>query len=696
MSIASKQHNATEKEITTILQELATHSAKSISRLEELQQELPAAACVVEQAALKLSEQFKTLTTAAQEQRDILQDMTAVKKSFTIDDEKLVLKDFVSLLSKTLNEAIEQILFISKKSMLMVYSMIDAIKNLDKIDRFAKNIQRITMQTNTLAVNAKIEASKVGEIGGGFLVVAGEVYGISTEIAELSERIHNRIHHIKGTTQTSYKILQEVATIDISDNIVVKQRLNNFMENLLEQSDSFQEMIQSAAMTAGALSETISSMVMELQFQDRNSQICENSVGIISQHGASLKTWLLHLQGYSAQKSTGSLQKYLVQQGGIPQPPKTWFGRRKSTPSAVISEIHTPPETDNKEMNAAALLQDFQALKQSEGIALQLLTELLPESASTVKASTIKLNQNFQELLAGAVQQGKIIQQMADTAGMLKSGNREVTLQDFTNMLYEMIDYSVEKILFVAKKIMSMLMSMDASIEALKEIQQFTGGIQKITAKTNILAMNATIEAMRAGQNGLSFAVVAKEVRNISLAISSLSLDIDQTIVAISTDIQASHDILKEISSADMTENILVKEKIDGCMHELLQQNIRFKDAMCEAAITSNNIVDSIKDMSVGMDFYRGNTEKVESIVHVLREQSRLLTRLDNAILMIVPQSTPSVEALEQHAQTIAQGIKLGDIKQRYAEKLSQHGITVLASQDASTASAAEDDIELF
>jgi methyl-accepting chemotaxis protein len=696
MSIPSKQHNATEKEITTILQELVTHSAKSIPRLEELQQELPAAACVVEQAALKLSEQFKTLTTAAQAQRDILQDMTAVKKSFTIDDEKLVLKDFVSLLNKTLNEAIEQILFISKKSMLMVYSMSDAIKNLDKIDRFAKNIQRITMQTNTLAVNAKIEASKVGEIGGGFLVVAGEVYDISTEIEELSEKIHNRIHHIKGTTQTSYKILQEVATIDISDNIVVKQRLNNFMENLLEQSDSFQEMIQSAAMTAGALSETISSMVMELQFQDRNSQICENSVGIISQHGASLKTWLLRLQGYSAQKSTGSLQKYLVQQGVIPQPPKTWFGRRKPTPSAIIPDIPKPPEAENKAMNAAALLHDFQALTQSEGIALQLLTELLPESASTVKASTIKLNQNFQELLAGAVQQGKIIQQMADTAGMLKAGNREVTLQDFTNMLYEMLDYSVEKILFVAKKIMSMLMSMDASIEALKEIQQFTSGIQKITAKTNILAMNATIEAMRAGQDGLSFAVVAKEVRNISLAISSLSLDIDQTIVAISTDVQASHDILKEISSADMTENILVKEKIDGCMHELLQQNIRFKDTMCEAAITSNNIVDSIKDMSVGMDFYRGNTEKIESIAHVLREQSRLLTRLDNAILMIVPQSTPSVEALEQHAQTIAQGIKLGDIKQRYAEKLSQHGINVLASQDASTASAAEDDIELF
>ena len=54
----------------------------------------------------------------------------------------------------------------------------------------------------------------------------------------------------------------------------------------------------------------------------------------------------------------------------------------------------------------------------------------------------------------------------------------------------------------------------------------FTSDIHKITEKTNLLAMNATIEAMRVGDAGKSFAVVASEVRSISKSVSVVSADI--------------------------------------------------------------------------------------------------------------------------------------------------------------------------
>lgn len=267
---------------------MATRGAITI--LEEL---LPEEATFVEQVTCRLTTKFKNLATDSLKQSDIVQKLVNSMEIIEVGDKRISIDEFIEFFTTTLDDVISKLLYVSKKAVAMIYGMEDAIKQLNEIETFSKNIQSITKRTHLLALNASIEASSAGEAGKGFNVVANEVKEVSRQIANISEQMNIRTRSITHCVMSGYDLLKDVATADMDSSMIAKTTLEDMLLGLREQTAKTKQIMADSSNTSKNVANTIQAMSVDLQFQDRNTQITQNLVDAFRQCDALLS----NLQG---------------------------------------------------------------------------------------------------------------------------------------------------------------------------------------------------------------------------------------------------------------------------------------------------------------------------------------------------------------------------------------------------------------
>ncbi len=197
---------------------------------------------------------------------------------------------------------------------------------------------------------------------------------------------------------------------------------------------------------------------------------------------------------------------------------------------------------------------DFSPIKQSMQQILDSLNSLLIQisiSSRQVTGTASNLSEASEFLAKGVTQQEISIRQLLNTISDMSEQIKHTN--DFAQESTIMVDNAVKAVQFSDAQMKEMLNTMAEIKDSSSKIENVIKTIEDIAYQTNILALNASIEAERAGEFGKGFSVVANKVRDLaersSQAVKSTTIIIDASEQSVQKGVKIANATAKSLSS---------------------------------------------------------------------------------------------------------------------------------------------------
>ncbi|RBW63974.1 methyl-accepting chemotaxis protein [Vibrionales bacterium C3R12] len=250
------------------------------------------------------------------------------------------------------------------------------------------------------------------------------------------------------------------------------------------------------------------------------------------------------------------------------------------------------------------------------------LTEVMTISMSETKESS---QEEFAEidLLATAMSEmTSTVQTVADHAQNASALTEETSGQAQTGR--DFVRDTVAKMSELSSDIAASAGAVNQVEERVGSIGSVVGTIQGISEQTNLLALNAAIEAARAGEAGRGFAVVADEVRNLAQRTQQATVEIQEMISQLQSSANSAVELMEKsvVEAADGVELVVnAGSELDGIVEQVNQINdMNFQIAT--AAGQQSSVAD---EMNQNLTNVRELVEASVVVVSELLETSEMM-----------------------------------------------------------------------
>jgi len=320
---------------------------------------------------------------------------------------------------------------------------------------------------------------------------------------------------------------------------------------------------------------------------------------------------------------------------------------RVSEAEKVLEVLSTGDLTIRMDGEFKGNFKRLQGYVNNLGDSLEKVISEVTESVAATASSSTEISSSTEEMAAGAEEQSQQASEVASAVEQMTKTIIETTknsgsaadaskkygeiAQEGGSVVYETIK-GMNRISDVVKKSADTVQQLGKSSEQIGEIVQV---IDDIADQTNLLALNAAIEAARAGEQGRGFAVVADEVRKLAERTTKATKEIAAMIKQIQKDTDGA-----VISMEEGTKEVEIGKQLADKAGESLKQIIsgaaNVVDIITQVAAASEEQSSASEQISKNIEAISSVTQQSSAGVQQIAKAAEDLNRLTNNLEQLV------------------------------------------------------------
>lgn len=301
--------------------------------------------------------------------------------------------------------------------------------------------------------------------------------------------------------------------------------------------------------------------------------------------------------------------------------------------------ITLPVKSKNEFGELAALFNSFISKLRSIIVIIKLNADTIVSGNTQLSATSEELSYNFQEQIAQVSTVASATEEMSTSAAEVNNSVREVAdraeqANDFTNQGKIMLMDAVNSMSVIKEGVDNLGSTVSQLSASSIEIGNILNVINDISDQTNLLALNAAIEAARAGEHGRGFAVVADEVRKLAERSQNAIKEIEVIITNLQNESKNAA-INMDSASGKVQNGVITIQNAEEMFEKIVESVSLISDSSknIEVAVSEQNqaiynINDNTQTINASLEQSNNAMHQVASTITNLQSQIKELSTL--------------------------------------------------------------------
>ncbi len=305
-----------------------------------------------------------------------------------------------------------------------------------------------------------------------------------------------------------------------------------------------------------------------------------------------------------------------------------WF-KKIRTYKKQLQQMHESQQLQTEIIDSIVELSTIESVATNE--MLSPLISNINQVRGVISDATVKLNNSFNGMIDKTSNQSGILTEVTKSLYQEGQDSEEMNLEQFVKETDSVLSGYVNLLIDIAERSVSAAHKMDDMGEHMDSMFAMLEQIHSLADQTNLLALNAAVEAARAGEAGRGFAVVADEVRNLSIRSRETNEQIRQQIEITKHSLEEASGIVGDIASIDMNASLNAKGNLDNMLGEIQKVNETIAEGILNSTAISSSIQIDVNNAVTALqyeDFISQLSEIMKTVVTAEIEKKQTIARL--------------------------------------------------------------------